>query len=322
VFVEVTGFDLKTMDQILKIISIELDGEIYKVKINDNGKKEFPIFSTRKFYLTKRYVNKNLGLKINESEIINLLNKVGIDARIVNKKIEVIIPPIRFDIIHDFDLLDEIARAYNFNNFELIDTKTTQTIGEISKKTLLKEKIAELMVGQGFIEASPFSITSKEDQFDKMNLEEKNCVKIKNPLSKNFSIIRVWILPELLKVLSNNIEQKQPIKIFEVGDVLELNENKWNKVEHKTHLCFLICGEKTTYTNGRQYLEAILDYFKINYNLKEIEHRSFIKGRVAGIFVNGKQIGFVGEILPEILYNFKVYYPVTACEIEIEEVFL
>lgn len=322
VFVEVTGFDLKIMDQILKVISLELGGEIYKVKIHYKNKtEEFPIFSKKIFYLTKKYVNKNLGLNLSENDILNNLKKTGFECEIENEKIKVVVPSIRFDVIHEFDLLDEIARAYNFNKFELKQTKVSQTNGSLTKKTILKEKIAEIFVGLGFFEVSPFAITNEKDQFDKMNLERGKYVKIKNPSSENFTMIRVWILPELLKVLKSNIQLKKPIKIFEVGDVLEINEKKWNKTEQKTHLCFLICGEKITYTNGRQCLEALLDYFKIKYEFKEIEHKSFIKGRVAGVFVNNEQIGFVGELSPNVLYNFEIYYPVTACEINICKLF-
>ncbi|MEM7823728.1 MAG: phenylalanine--tRNA ligase subunit beta [Candidatus Aenigmatarchaeota archaeon] len=318
IFVEVTGFDLKIIDQILKVISLELDGEIYKVKIHYKNKtEEFPIFTKKTFYLTKNYVNKNLGLNLSENDISNNLKRTGFECEIENGKIKVFVPAIRFDVIHEFDLLDEIARAYNFNKFELKESKITQTNGSLTKKTIIKEKISEIFVGLGFFEVSPFAITNEKDQFDKMNLERGKYVKIKNPNSENFTMIRVWILPELLKVLKSNIRLKQPIKIFEVGDVLEINEKKWNK----THLCFLICGEKITYTNGRQCLEALLDYLKIKYEFKEIEHKSFIKGRVAGVFVNNEQIGFVGELSPDVLYNFEIYYPVTACEINIYKLF-
>jgi len=319
VLVEVTGTDLKTMKEILKIMSIELNGEIYSVKI-DYGKKiiEEPKFNQKEFFISKQYVEKNLGIRISEEEIIRNLKKMGFDAFNENKKIKVIVPSIRFDVIHEFDILDEIARAYNYNNFKIEIPKLTQTIGNLSKKTEVEEKIREKMIGLGFTETTTFCITNEEDQFKKMRIEAKNYVKIKNPISNQFTIMRVWILPELLKNIRSNIQLKQPIKIFEIGEVINLNENNWNKVEEDIHLAFAIVGEKFTYTNGRQVVEALIEKCEF----KELKHNSFIEGRVAEILFNNYSIGIVGELHPEVLINFDIYYPIVAGEIKISKVFL
>jgi phenylalanyl-tRNA synthetase beta chain len=57
----------------------------------------------------------------------------------------------------------------------------------------------------------------------------------------------------------------------------------------------------------------------VSYKLKRIEHKSFLEGRVAGIFVNKEQVGFVGEISPQVLENWKIEMPVAAFEIDLEK---
>ena len=49
--------------------------------------------------------------------------------------------------------------------------------------------------------------------------------------------------------------------------------------------------------------------------VKETEHDSFIPGRVGEVFVDGKSVGVVGELHPQVLKNFGVEMPICMFEL-------
>ncbi len=321
VFIEATGDDLKLLKQVVRVFATELEGEIYKIKINyPDFQVEEPDYSSYSMKIKKDEVNSYLGLNLSTEQIINLLRKMGFECK-GNEELTVEIPNIRNDIIHAVDIYDEIARAYGYNNFELSLPKVTQTSGKLTLKSEVVNAIEEVLVGLNFVEVSPFSMTNEKDQYDLMRIKRENCIKIVNPLSEQFTCMRTWILPELLKSLRSNLGKKLPIKIFEVGDVLIKDSKKWNRSKNVTKLSFLICKDEANFTEGRQVIEKVLDIFDVNYKFEETKHESFIEGRVASILVNknGKyiEVGFVGEVHPEVLDNFSITSPVVACEIDI-----
>ena len=65
----------------------------------------------------------------------------------------------------------------------------------------------------------------------------------------------------------------------------------------------------------------ILRLFGLPYDVEEFSHGSFIEGRCASILINNKEIGFLGEIHPQVLENFQLAVPVSALELNLEEVF-
>ena len=77
-------------------------------------------------------------------------------------------------------------------------------------------------------------------------------------------------------------------------------------------------SNETNFNEIKSYVEGLLRELKIDYELDNFEHPSFIKGRCAKIVKDGKVIGYFGEIHPEVLVNFEIEFPVTGFELEIE----
>lgn len=113
-----------------------------------------------------------------------------------------------------------------------------------------------------------------------------------------------------------------PIKIFEISDIVIKNESKDVGVENKRNICAMYCG----HTSGFEIVHGLLDTIMIalnvswkkGYELKESEDSSYFKGRRADIFVEGKKIGVIGSLHPEVLKKFEVPYPAAALELCLE----
>lgn len=162
-----------------------------------------------------------------------------------------------------------------------------------------------------------FVLTSKENNFSKMNVEGE-AVEIMNPISNEYNICRTWLLPNLLKVLTSNKHRDYPQKIFELGDVLKIDESKETKTKQTKKLAAVVTYDNANLTEMRSVVEAILNFLGYNYEIREYNHPSFIESRCGKIIVDGKEIGFFGEIHPNVLEQWKLEKPVIAFEIEVD----
>ncbi len=322
VFVECSGFDLKILKKCLNIIissMSDMGGKIYQIEIKGREKEVTPNFDSEKMKISLENTNKLLGLKLNEKQLKQLIEKMGYDY---NKGI-VEIPAWRTDILHEVDLIEDVAIAYGYENF-IPEIPKISTIGQKDEKEVIKKKISEILTGLNMIEISNYHLTNKRNQFKKMNLQEKDFIEVKESKT-DYNILRKDLTHFLMKIFSENIDAEYPQKIFELGKVFELNED--DEIFEKENLAVGISpGNPTEVKQIIEYLSKITDS-KITLRETDEFPNYFIDGRNAEIIFEdtlkgtSKKIGFIGEIHPKILKNWKIKMPVALFEINLEEIF-
>ncbi len=330
VFIECSGFNKKYLGNAINMIVTALadfGGKVYAMEIEDKveGKYLSPNLEPEKMEFSVDYINKNLGLELSEKEIVGLLGKMGIGVGTAGKSSEddsghyVLIPAYRTDILHEIDLVEEVAIAYGYDNFEP-EIPAISTIGEESKIDILKRKVAEVLVGLGLIEVSTYHLSTKEKQFKRIGVKEfKNkMIEVMNSKTEN-NILRNSLFASSIAVLGENSDASYPQKIFEVGKVFYYDENSETGIGEKEKLGISLCYEKANFTELKQVLDYLMKMFGISYEISEIEKEGFIDGRVGSILIDGKSIGFIGEVLPVVLRNNKIKMPVSSLEIDIEK---
>ncbi|MHA1751358.1 MAG: tRNA ligase subunit PheS family protein, partial [Candidatus Helarchaeota archaeon] len=166
----------------------------------------------------------------------------------------------------------------------------------------------------GFQEVNNYIMTGKEIQFKKMNIDESktNFVEISNPISSSFAILRNDLLPINLDFLSKNTHVNLPIKIFEIGDIVEIDESLETKTKQTRQLAVLYTDYSVSFENIQAALFALMKYLNIDFKLVKLKNTTYINGRAANIVNNGEIIGDLGEISLEILENFDLINPVAA----------
>nr|MBA4405071.1 phenylalanine--tRNA ligase subunit beta [Nanoarchaeum sp.] len=306
-FVDVTGLDLNACEQALNILITAMADRGFEIHSVDVAGKSYPNLGPKKMKVSLDYVNKILGLKLKETDLKPLLAKMGHDY--VNG--EVIIPCYRADILSEIDIVEDVAVAYGYENFkyEICDFAS---IGKEDELEVFKNKLANLMVGFGLLETNTYNLAKRIDQTKNMRLT-LNLVEIENALNEEYNVLRYWMLPSLLDVFKNNKHYENPQKIFEIGTVFN--------PEERSKLGMLITHSNVTYTEARQVLDALILSLGLEVTIKSGEHESFIPGRVGKIIVKGKEIGFIGEIHPEVLSNFELETPVVGFELDVNELF-
>ena len=143
-----------------------------------------------------------------------------------------------------------------------------------------------------------------------MNVKNK-LVKVESPVNQDYDTLRNFILPGLLKILSENKSYEYPQNIFEIGRIFD-------DIVDKDSLGIVVTGN---FTMIKQKLDALFSLLDIEYKIKENENESFILGRCGKIIVNEQELGVVGEISPAVLDNFGIDVPCSGLELDIYSLF-
>jgi len=316
-FIEMTGTDSEALHLCATIFAYALAErgfEISSVTTKYADKEVIaPSVETEKVTITLGHVKALLGIDLKEKEVKDLLEKM----RYTVQGLEVEIPPYRKDFLHPVDIIEDIGIMYGYENIPTSPIET-HTVGDIDPLILFAEKARSIMVGLGFVEALSPMLTNKALLYEKMNCKDFGTIEIESFISENYAVIRTWILPMLFDMLSKNKHHEYPQKVFESGLV---TVKKGKKIADYKRLAAVHCGVDADYTKARQMIDLLLNSFAVDYEVGEVEHPSFIPGRVARVFVKGKGIAFVGEFHPQVLENFDIQMPVAGFELNLSELF-
>jgi len=320
VFIECSGFNLRFLMPALNVMvtaMAERGGKIFSVKVvYPNKTIVTPDLKPKKTFVDVSYLRKISGLNLSVEEICKLLEKANYKILKRGKKIEMLYPAYRNDIMHQRDVVEDVIISFGYNKIKP-EVLKMEVEGKISEIEVKSEEIAEIMVSLGFQEILSYTLTSKENLFKKMNLKEEKVAEIENIISENWCVFRNWLLPCLMEFFANNQHVEYPQKIFEVGDVVLIDEKQETKTKDVRKLAAAIADSKVSYDDIASVLDAFMSVIGVEYKLEKEEHPSFIEGRTAKILVEGKKVGIIGEIHPSVLENWKLEMPVAAFEIDL-----
>ncbi|MCX6707986.1 MAG: phenylalanine--tRNA ligase subunit beta [Candidatus Woesearchaeota archaeon] len=319
VFIECSGFYFDVLSTCINIIVTalaDMGGKIYSMDlIYPDKKTSTPNLAPRKIKTSRDYINKILGLRLNDSEIKKALERMGFNY----KKGVVSVPAYRADILHQIDIAEDVAIAYGYDNFKEEPTKVS-TIGEPDKFNSFCSKIADVIVGIGMIETNTYCLIDKDMQ-TKMCSSKMEVIELIDPVSKDYNSLRTWLIPSMLNVLKDNKHNEYPQDIFHIGAVFKRYPSTESGTTENFRLCIALCSQKADFTAIKSVLDYIFKMLDVTYYLEDAEHASFIRGRVGRVMFNNEKIAYVGEISPEVLSNFELTMPVACLELNLTELF-
>jgi len=319
-FIDVTGFD-EYVDKALNILATMLadrGGVIESVEVVYPDKIYIsPDLSPRIMNVSKDEIYGLLGFELSDEEIKVALERMrfGVE-KIDDKTFRVLIPPYRADIMHEWDIIEDIAIGYRYDRIEPEYPKT-MGIGKSHPWNDLRDVVKEIMIGLGFLEVITFTLTNERVQYEWLGRKAeiwRDYVPLMKPLTEDHTILRTDLLPKLLEVLAVNKHYPMPQKIFEVGDVVVGMRNR-------LRLACCITHSKANFAEIRSVVQAVMRELNVDWDVEESEDRAFIEGRRANVIVNGKRVGVFGEIHPEVLEKFEIVNPVVGFELDLTDIF-
>ncbi len=319
VFIECSGFDFNTLKKCLNIIVLvfaEMGGKIYQMKLKGAPENISPILQSEKIKISLEDINKTLGTKIDEKKLKKLIENMGHNYNPKTKEVE--IGPWRTDILHEVDLIEDVAIAYGYENL-IPEIPEIATTGKENSEEVLKRKISEILVGLGLLETSNYHLITQENQFEKMGIsekQEKEFVELKNSKTE-YTLLRKDLSSSLLKNLSENVDSEYPQRIFEIGTIFEFKK----EIQEKENLAIAITPGN--FTEIKQIITYLFKSLGVEITLKEPENSPthLIDGRTATIILEEQQIGSIGEVHPKILKNWKIKMPVAIIELNLKSIF-
>jgi phenylalanyl-tRNA synthetase beta chain len=221
-------------------------------------------------------------------------------------------------MLHEVDLVEEVAIGYGYYRIEPTIPERL-TIGEQHPVHRAAGVVRQILIGLGFTEVMNFTLTNESAHYERMRLKAREVIKLANPVSLEYTILRQNLLPDLMKNLADNKHESFPQRLFEVSDVGHVNQRAETRVERKLHVAGASSHSTANFTEIKSAVEALLRNMGLRgWEIKPVKHGSFLEGRAAAIIVKRREIGVLGEIHPEVLNNFELENPASAFEIDVE----
>jgi phenylalanyl-tRNA synthetase beta chain len=258
-------------------------------------------------------INKLLGTNIKIDEMANMLNKLYIKTTHDDNVLSSTIPSFRsMDMDQGADIAEEVARMYGYDNIEE-STMTGEVVrGVVPYLEKCTDRVKTALVNMGYFESVTYSFMSA-GELDKLNISKddslRKMVKILNPLGEEYGYMRTSPVPDMLKVMSRNINMKQKdIRLFETGRVYLPEETPIKELPLEQHfICLGISGKDEDFYTLKGTLENAADILgikKLNFEFGGPDY--YHPGRKANILVNKTIVGQMGEVHPDVLKNYDV----------------
>jgi len=334
ILVEVTGTVDETVLNTLTIVSLSLvdrGGRPYSATVHYPGGRSVvtPRFDSKPMSLSVDYANKVLGLKLSGEQIGKLLPKAGYEVgKTGHSIVRVRVPCYRIDIMHQVDLVEDLAISYGYNNIQPLWRKPP-TVGGVRPEQRLLDVARELMVGLGFQEVLTYTMANPEMLFVKMNLKTEAVaskmglgptVEIANPKVQTLTCMRSWLLPCLMDFLGCNLHVEYPQKVFELGRVTVHDERAETRTRDVDTLAAVSCHGGAGFSEVKSCLDAFFMNLGVSWQMREAKHGSFIDGRVGRVVVEAVDAGFAGEIHPSVLEAWGLENPAAGFELNMARV--
>jgi phenylalanyl-tRNA synthetase beta chain len=323
-FVEMTGTDQWTIDRMCAIICYALDARgatVERVTVEYPDRTlDRPDFAVAEKTVSHDRIERALGVSLDEREVVDLLERSGLDATVEDASYEVAIPPYRTDVLHPVDVIDDIGRAYGFNNLEP-QYPDVSTVGGRHERSRRERAIRDTLVGMGFEDLLDFHLTGETENFDRMSLASDDDAfgaakpaTIAEPYSREYGIVRTWALPSLMMVLENNTHRSYPQDLAEVGLATHVDSTANTNVAEYRHVAAVLARTDASYEDAKGRLAALARAFDVELATPATEHPSFIDGRAASVVLDGERAGVIGELHPELLVEHGLEVPVVGFE--------
>ena len=257
---------------------------------------------------------KILGISLTPQSMAVLLEKMRYGAIPEGAdKVRVQVPCYRADIMHDWDIFEDVAIAYGYENLES-KPPATFTVGKPSPVQVFAQITRECFTGLGYLEVMPFTLTSEDVLYTKMQrTESPGVLHVMHPITIDNTVVRTELLPLMLEFLTLNRHRELPQRLFSVGDVVRDCTTHQQASGVSTH-------PDADFSEAYALADAVLHELSIAYTVKESADPAFIDGRRADIIVGGKTIGVFGEIHPAVLTAFELEHSVAAFEFDLRAV--
>ena len=321
-FIDVTGISEAAVDNALKtmVCSLsELGGRIDTVTQQATGRRwTSPDLTPRQATIELARARGWLGLPLDAELLVKCLRRMRLDVEPTgDEQTEFIVryPAFRSDIRHMVDVFEDVAIGFGYHRIEAA-LVPTMTVGGARPEELRSEQARTIMLGLGYTEVMSLPLSTEEDHFTRLGVPvPEHYPRVANPKLKALTVVRTHLRTGLLQALHENRRRPMPLRLFELDNVVQLDDSGQLGTREERHLCFAEIGPEAGYASARACLDALLrELGATDVRYTALEHGSFTAGRCARFDAGGLS-GIIGEIHPEVIVGCGLSYPIALVEI-------
>ena len=295
-------------------------------------KKIFP----KKIKLDLNYADKLLGIKIPRQKVIKILK--SLEFKVLNTKYEmptvitrqdtkyllIEVPTRRLDVSIQEDLIEEIGRIFGYCNIPSVFPQTILIPPERNDEILWRKTSKDILKARGFSEVYNYSFIGEKEK-EVFKWRDKELLELQNPMSIFDKYLRPSLIPNLLKNIKENFKIFDKIKIFELGNIF-----KKGKTLEKKMLSGVLTS-KDIKDEGFYELKGVVDSLLNKLGISNIWYDDYEATpeeskvslwhpkKCAEIKVDAQEIGFLGQIDPEITEALKIKAKVFVFDLDFEK---
>ncbi len=293
------------IDRACQLIEVLGCGEVVGGMVDVYGKVKEP----HEIPFQPERINRLLGTDLSAEQMLGYFKSLELEYD-ADRNV-MIIPTFRQDLLGTADLAEEVARFYGYSNIPSTLPSGESTSGKVSFKHRVEDVAKETAEFCGFSEGMTFSFESPK-VFDKLRLDAddplRQAITIANPQGEDYSIMKTTPLNGMLVSLARNFNRRnKDVKLYEMAKIylpksLPLTEY----ADERVQFTLGFYGEGDFFT-----MKGVVEEFLERAGMHDIVDydpnagKSFLHpGRQANIIYQGKVIGYMGEIHPEVCENY------------------
>ncbi|HDY7976908.1 phenylalanine--tRNA ligase subunit beta [Vibrio vulnificus] len=281
-----------------------------------------------KVALRRTKLDNLLGHHIAGSDVVEILERLGMTVETTAEGWVAVAPTWRFDIAIEQDLVEEVGRIYGYDNIPNQNPAAALKMHDHQEANIPLKRVRDLLVDRGYHEAITYSFVEPEQQ--KLVVPGVDALILPNPISAEMSAMRLGLIQGLLNTVVHNQKRQQPrVRLFEYGLRFIPCDTAENGMRQEPMLAGVIAGTRSEEhwnidTNTVDFfdlkgdVEAILELSANDkaYSFVAAKHPALHPGQSAAIVVDGKEIGVIGTVHPELERKFGLNGRTIVFEIE------
>lgn len=222
--------------------------------------------------------------------------------------------------------MEDVAIAFGFDNIPHL-IPTTSTVGKPLPLNALSDLLRAEVAQAGFMEVLSWVLCSVADNFENVNRPNDGLTAaiVANPAVTDTQCVRSSLLSGVLRTLGNNKDAPLPVKLFEVGDVVRLDDSRDVGARNSRRLLALYSNTKAGFEVVHGLLDRVMEVLAVpadrvtGYVTEATEgDGAWFPGRQAKILLRGREVGRFGVVHPEVLARFDITNPCSAMELDVE----
>ena len=269
IFIEVTATDQTKLDVVINmmvcIFSVYCEDPftvepLTIVSPHNHQNRQVPDLTPRETQAEVSYINACCGLALTPAEICAGLKRMAYDAKPSSTSkdlLDVHVPPTRADVLHQADIMEDAAIAYGFNELPRTFPSKSATIGQPLAVNKLADIVRVEAAMAGWSEVMPLILCSHDENFAWLNRKDEGgvAVRLANPKTAEYQVVRTTLLPGLLKTIRENKRHSVPMKVFEVSDVAFQDPSRERKSRNERHFAAAWYGK----SSGFEVVHGLMD---------------------------------------------------------------